>query len=63
MAYSRQEVRAGSGGKTPEIAGRSKQYSERKFSGFFPMISDPCVRDSVTGIIDLGIGQKILSNQ
>jgi hypothetical protein len=34
-----QEVRTGSGRKTPEIAGTWKQYSGRKFFGLFPIIS------------------------
>ncbi|CAF2804842.1 unnamed protein product [Rotaria sp. Silwood2] len=34
------KVRAGSGRKTPEIAGTWKQYFCRKFSGFFPVNSD-----------------------
>jgi hypothetical protein len=33
------KIRAGSGRKAPEIAGTWKQYSCRKFFGFFPMIS------------------------
>jgi hypothetical protein len=35
-----QKIWAGSGRKTLEIAGTWKQYSHRKFFGFFPMISD-----------------------
>jgi hypothetical protein len=37
--YPGQEVRTGSGRKTPEIAGTWKQYSGRKFFGLFPIIS------------------------
>jgi hypothetical protein len=35
-----QKIRAGFGRKTSEISGTWKQYSHRKFFGFFPMICD-----------------------
>jgi hypothetical protein len=46
IVFPGQEVRAGSCRKTPEIAGTWKQYSGRKFSGFFPMISGRFLTES-----------------
>ena len=40
------KIRNGSGRKAPEITGTWKQYSHRKFFGFFPMISDRFLPES-----------------